>query len=165
MQPLDATISGMIRTALAVRCGAGMQRFRKCMSEEVASRLEILNGAPPLSAVAYKRKLLQIFVRHGASVATKRLLLWLAPNGDWRSSRVQFYKRRDGRGPVDRAAVVEYVSLGLLVALASSQPSLYPRHQWCGADIAVDELAIMEGVHRILSTHVSDLRQATCLGR
>ena len=36
--------SGMIRTALALRNGAATGIFRQCMAQEIASRLEILDG-------------------------------------------------------------------------------------------------------------------------
>ena len=152
VQPLDATISGMIRTALALRSGTGMQRFREALVQEVRSRLQVLCGPPPREATAYRRTMLNMFVRHGASTATKRLLLVLCPNGEWRAQRVQFYLRSDGRGPQQEEAVAEYVSLGLVVALCSAQPKLYPRHRWTGADIAVDELAILEACHRLMSS-------------
>jgi len=58
----------------------------------------------------------------------------------------------DGSGPSERREIVEYLTLGLTVALCSAQPSLYPRHRWTGADIAVDELSIMEGCHKLMST-------------
>ena len=39
-----------------------------------------------------------------------------------------------------------------MIALASSQPELYNRSKWTGCDLAVDNLGIIESVHRLLST-------------
>jgi len=41
---IEDDTSGMIRTALALRNGAATGIFRQCMAQEIASRLEILDG-------------------------------------------------------------------------------------------------------------------------
>ena len=38
------------------------------------------------------------------------------------------------------------------MAFTSHPPSMYPRHRWTGADIACDEIAVMEVAHRLFST-------------
>ena len=45
---VDAEVSGAIRTALALRTGSAMVRFRRCLRDEIGSRLGILPGTPPL---------------------------------------------------------------------------------------------------------------------
>ena len=74
-------------------------------------------------------------------------------NGGWRSSRVEFYivpgKEAEFR---NRKSVLDHVVAGLTVALAACQPALYNRNRWTGSDIAVDDIAIIEAVHKLLST-------------
>ena len=149
--PLDPFITGVIRTALSLRTGAAMARFRHCLRLEIASRLEVFEGACPREAVDYKERVVKMFVSHGSKVTTRRALLALCPNGDWRAPKVQFYAdfRHQFR---NRLVVQEHLTSGLVLALASSQPALYNRSKWTGSDIAVDDLGVFEAVHRLLST-------------
>ena len=57
-EPLDSKLTSVIRIALLLRSGGAMSKFRRCLREEIASRLDILNGHPPESALAYKRRIL-----------------------------------------------------------------------------------------------------------
>ena len=149
---IDGNISGMLNCALAMRSGSAMARFRSCLAEEIRSRLDIRHGRPSREAMSYKAKVLQLFVSHGASLATRRALLLLAPNGDWRSQKVEFYVSA-GLGAISkREDVIEHLTSGLTAALCSSQPRLYPRSRWTGADLATDDLGILECVHKLLST-------------
>ena len=51
-----------------------------------------------------------------------------------------------------RQKLLKNVTAGILSALASCQPHQYNRSRWTGCDIAIDELGVMEAVHRLLST-------------
>lgn len=151
--PLDEHISGVIRVALSMRSGAAMSRFRKCLREEIGSRLQIKAGKPPPEALSYKMTILRLFVRHGAAVTTRATLLALCPNGEWRSPKVEFYLHGGGHPDLDEpGAILQHMTDGLIVALASAQPALYNRSRWTGSDIAVDDLGVFEAVHRLLST-------------
>ena len=145
-------VSGMVNLALSLRNGANMERFRACLADEIASRLEVLEGSCPPEAKAHKKRVLGHFIRHGASVATRRLLLVVGPNGDWRARCVQVYVPLGHAAATSRRDVAEQLASSLIVALCNSQPSLYPRSRWTGADIACDELALLESVHKLLST-------------
>ena len=149
--PLDPEMSGAIRLALSLRTGGGMTRFRKCLREEVASRLDVLHGRAPPSALAHKRALLRRVVAHGCAVETRQALLVLCPNGDWRKANVEYYVL-PGSPLTDPGAILEHVTNGLVIALASSQPHVYNRSKWTGSDIAVDQLGVFEACHRLLST-------------
>ena len=130
-----------------------MSMLRQCIREEVASRIDILDGHPPESASVYKVRLLRVFVSHGSGVITRRALLSLCPNGEWRSSKVQFYLRHSHQfSRAYSGAIVTHVANGLIVALAAASPHVYNRNRWTGADLAVDDIGIFECVHRLLST-------------
>ena len=153
MALVDDDVSGLIRVALALRTGSAMMRFRACLRQEIASRLDVLHGSPPRSAMEYRRKLLRMFCTNGANIVTKRVLLTLLPNGDWRSRKVQFWVRHDTpRHLTSVESVLDHLTNGLTLALASAQPPVYNRSKWTGSDIAVDYLGIFEGCHRLLST-------------
>lgn len=150
---VDPVLTGLIRTALALRNGSAMVRFRECLTAEIASRLKVCEGGPEPSAVAYKRSIISIFVNHGAKVLARRMILCLLPNGDWRSPTVEHYVHpaapAEDRSPEFVAA---QMCTGLLVVFTSRSPSLYQRARWTGAEMAIDDLAIMEACHRLLST-------------
>ena len=84
-------ISGMIRTALAIRNGSAMARFQTCLAQEIESRLEVLQGQHSAEAVAYTRNVLRVFCSHGPKTLLRRHLLVMVPNADWRAPNVQFY--------------------------------------------------------------------------
>lgn len=144
------TLQGMIRCALALRTGSSMTRFRKCLRAEVASRFEVKHGSPPSDALQYKQQVLRLFVSHGSKLAMRRVLLAYCPNGDWRCEKVECYI--PAGSAYSREQLVEHVASGLVAALCSSQPSIYPRSRWTGADLATDCLGVMEACHRLLST-------------
>lgn len=129
-----------------------MSRFRKCMREEIASRFEVKSGTPSREAQSYKCAILQTFVRHGTCVATRRILLVLCPNGDWRAPKVQYYVAPGKLEATNQSTLLEHVTAGLITALCASQPEVYPRHRWTGADISTDRLGVLESCHRLLST-------------
>ena len=163
--PLDSQISGLINTALALRSGAAMSRVRKCLMAEIASHLGVLQGSPPEAAEAYKRTMLRIFIRHGSATLTKRALLSLCPNGDWRAPMVQYYVRTDTPLELrERDKIIQHLSNGLTIALASSRPALYNRSKWTGSDIAVDDLGVFESVHRRVSTTFARFCADFCKG-
>ena len=93
-----------------------------------------------------------LFVAHGAGVVTRRVLLTLGPNGDWRSANVQFHLPWRYHGVWSADDAIDFVTDGIMVALCSVAPRLYPRHRWVGADLALDDLGVFEGCHRLLSS-------------
>lgn len=149
---LEDNVKGMIHCALSLQSGSAMSRFRACLKEEIASRFEVLHGQPSRDAINYKEQMMRIFVQHGAHVPMRQILLAVCPNGDWRSAKVQYYVQQGPGQPQTEEAMLEHVTAGLVTALAASQPELYPRHRWTGADLATDSLGIIETVHQLLST-------------
>lgn len=147
---VDTEIKGMIHVVLALQNGKAMSTFRECVREEIDSRLVLRFGVVSLAAKEYKQFMMDLFVGRGRQLALRRVLLALCPNGDWRRQEVEFYLPPDCEW--SRAQVLEHVSSGVLTALCSSQPPLYKRSRWTGADLAVDALGIMEVCHRLLSS-------------
>ena len=152
MRGLDNVVTGAIRTSLSLRSGSSMMRFRVALREEVTSRLQVLSGIAPHDAQRHRYNCMTMFMQRGAHMEKRRLLMALVPNGDWRHSKVQYYKDPNGFGPQRDEDVVEHVVLGLLAALAASSPPVYARHRWTGADIATDWLGLLEACHRLGSS-------------
>ena len=96
---LDETITGVARAALSLRSPGAMVVFRRCLKEEIDSRLHINYGFPPDSCMRYKAMLMQIFAKQGTAVATRRCLLSVCPK--WRvavfTSGVLHCAREGGR--------------------------------------------------------------------
>ena len=49
---LDENVRGMLRCALSLRDGTALSRFRRCLKDEIASRLQTIPGRPPVDSVA-----------------------------------------------------------------------------------------------------------------
>ena len=123
------------------------------MSAEIASRLEILEGAPERGAIEYRRHIVHAFVNHGTKILARRMLLCLLPNGDWCAPMLQHYISPNTPDAArSRDFIVTQMCTGLMVVFSSRSPSLYDRSRWTGAEMAIDDLAIMESCHIILST-------------
>ena len=76
-------IRGMLHTSLSLRrYASGMPQFRAALKAEINARLQILEGATPAEALAYRERCIDLFVSGSGSLARSVLLLRL-PNGDW----------------------------------------------------------------------------------
>ena len=149
---LAANVKGLIHTALTLREPGALVKWRRAMRAEVASRLEVRVGKPSVDAQRHKRLIMRLFVSHGASASTRRSLLMLCPNGDWRAELVQHYVSVAEAEALKFEDALDYVTDGLMVALCQALPRLYARHRWVGADLATDDLSVIEACHRLLST-------------
>lgn len=149
---VDDCISGMVHCALSLRNGTAMGRFRAALKQEIESRFAVRYGRPSRDALSYKRQIVRLFVNHGANLATRQVLLALCPNGDWRKPVVEYYQTPGLGQPETEEGMLEHTTAGLVTALCASQPHIYPRHRWTGADLAVDALAVFEACHGLLSS-------------
>ena len=148
---VPSQVSGLIRCALSLREPAALHAFRRCLAEEIQSRLRILRGAPPRSAEEHRQRTMETFMSEGSSSMVVRVLLSHLPNGDWRnSSEVEYYVSVQD-ADIDKDHICRRLQQGLCYAMVGTQPSFWPRHRWTGADIALDELARMEAIHCLLS--------------
>ena len=130
-----------------------MSRSRQCLRQEIASRLEVLEGHASAEAVQYKQAMMQVFISGGVKTLKRRIVMALCPNGDWRSSKVQFFVGPHAPAYLrDFANACKFLTTGLMLALTSSQPATYPRHRWTGAELAMDDIGIVEACHRLWST-------------
>lgn len=82
--PMDEACTGAVRVALPLRTGAATTRFRQALRDDLNRRLEILNGHPPPEAQEYNIKVLRLFASNGMGSGTRRALLALCPDGEWR---------------------------------------------------------------------------------
>lgn len=149
---LPDNIRGMIHAAMALESSGAMARFRACLADEIASRFVIKSGKPSQEALRYKRGVLRLFVSHGACLAQRQILLVLCPNGDWRSRKVEHFVAPGELATLDHDARLKQVIAGVTAALCSSQPEVYPRHRWTGADLATDRFGVIEACHCLLTT-------------
>lgn len=149
---MEANITGMLSCALSLQSSSAMDRFRASLKAEIQSRFSVRRGSPPQDAINHKKQLLTLFVMHGRRVSARQLLLVLCPNGDWRKPKVEFFPDIAAGNFESEEQMLDHVTTGLVSALCSCQPGIYPRHRWTGADLAVDALGVFEACHALLST-------------
>ncbi len=90
-----------------------------------------------------------LLVGTGTCVAARRVLLLTLANGDWQcSGEIQHYINGDPEN--DEDMLRSEMADGLTQALCSRAPHIYPRHRWTGADLSVDQLALMTCLHSLL---------------
>jgi hypothetical protein len=145
----EPQVTGVLRHALSLAGGAHMNLFRKAIRLEIRRRggVKLIQGAPSLALRRRREYFLRLFAARGRNVIAKRALLLLLPNGDWRSHQVEMYVASDSAMTAEEAE--RLLANGLVTALAGHMFELYPRHRWCGADLAFDRCGLMEAVHNL----------------
>ena len=125
--------------------------FRQALYEEIQDRLVILPGRCSPEADQHKEAILELFFAEvpGGLAATVQLLF--SANGDWRNAKaVEFhYEAHTGARP-SHDSIVAQVTSGLLAALMSRRPRLWPRHRWTGFKGALSDISLIESVHGLL---------------
>eukprot|EP00971_Amphidinium_carterae_P335543 6471461-Amphidinium_carterae.2 len=150
---LKADISGLLNVALVLRAGANMLLFRRCIQEEILSRLKLKFCQPPQEAQAYREAFLQTCVTVGANVFFHRVVLARLPNGLWSNfASVEMYLPAEWKGKTEPNAVAKVLTSGLCYVLCGVKPHMFQRHRWCGCDLAIEELCRVEGIHGLLSS-------------
>eukprot|EP00971_Amphidinium_carterae_P095809 1896108-Amphidinium_carterae.1 len=145
-------ISAIIHIALALRHGSSMLLFRRALLAEIQSRLKVYFGPAPDEARAYREKMMCLFMTSGSKLLLHRVLLSKLPNGLWSEMEVQVYLPLEMRGKVSCAQVSKTLQAAILFVMTGTKPHVFPRHRWTGADLSVEELLRLEGVHYLLST-------------
>jgi hypothetical protein len=141
----------MIRLAMSVSFGGHMARFRRIMVGVLQQTNLILHGRCSEDALQFRKTAIRLFMSRGETNPIKRFLLQFLPNGDWRrEDRIEVWLPHGVQA--DHQFVVNSVASGMTFALASRQFKLWPRHRWLGADVACDELGLLESCHRLLTT-------------
>eukprot|EP00971_Amphidinium_carterae_P350149 6491405-Amphidinium_carterae.2 len=145
-------ISGILHIALALRAGAAMVVFRRCLVTEIKEKLKVYYGPPPEAARLYREKLMSLFWTAGSKLLVHRMLLSKLPNGMWsESDEVQLYLPLAKQGQIDKAAVSKSIEAALMFVLTGTKPHLFPRHRWTGSDLSVEELGRVECIHKLLT--------------
>ena len=145
-------ITGMIACALSLRQAGGLSLFRESLRMEVQSRLIILRGQPSREAVEYRCNVLKLLLAGGhVKSIVQTMLLSLLPNGDWRHHQIEHFVTADPE-TVDKKQLALTMERGMMEALIARRPAVWCRHRWTGASTALSELALLECVHRLLST-------------
>ena len=144
---VEPTVSGVLRHALSLQGGAHMNLFRKAIRQEIRSRGGVIvrRGAASLEARRHRELMLRLFAARGRCILSRRVLLMLLPNGDWRQQQVEIFV--DHSSQLTQQEAERQLANGLVTALAGSQFEVYPRHRWTGADVAFDRCGLLEAVH------------------
>ena len=149
---LSHTVSGMLHLALSLRMRASMSLFRLALRRDIRQRLHICSG--PLSAEAseYKTWVLDQYFGTCTQSLKKKFMVLYALNGDWRvRDRIEYNISQPGAlQNLGEIYCMLYVVLEDI--FTSSQPPIFPRSRWTGADKACDHMLMMECIHGILSS-------------
>ena len=118
---LDAELSGMLNLCLSVKFGAHMKKFRSCLVDVITERLVIHEGLPAADAILHRHKILRLYLSRGKNATTKRCILRLVPNGDWRNHKqVEFWVPVGQKASTRRYVIVSRMATGLMCSLCSS---------------------------------------------
>ena len=159
-QLMDSDVSGMINVALYLSMGPNMFLFRQTLTQLVASKLQIVRGTPTPEMHMYREHMLNLFCSAGRGLALKRFLLSKLPNGDWRRKDIIEVFIPPGLD-FAREQVLDNVCTALVLSLAGSLFSVYPRHRWLGADTTVEQVGLCEAVNGLLSSTLHSMMQST----
>jgi hypothetical protein len=159
---LAKDVQGLLRVALSLRDASALLCFQRCVRTYVRRRIVPLRGRPPSSTIIHRSDMLWIFCSgNGCKVAMIRSLLAALPNGDWeRLDRIEVYIDLLGLESATHEDLVDAISDSLVAALCPSSPKLYPRHRWRGAQVATDNIGVIEMVSRILTGAYKDFVRA-----
>ena len=146
----EADISGALNLSLCLSAGAAMTKFRAALADIVSERLTITRHKPSLEAEKHKAFLLKLFGSTGTKKAERHFLLSSVITGDWRLRDVLQVYIPPGL-PVDLPAVQKNVLEAATNAISRSNFHVFPRHRWLGADRALDEIGLCEGVFGLCS--------------
>ena len=150
MQLVPSQITGLLHAALSLRSGGAFELFKRSLLTVVRGRIRILYGSPTRAAQIYKRQAMMLFMSDSSSNLMQKMIISSLPNGDWRNrSCIEFYPQHIGMASSVDAA--QLLGSGIIHALCSHQPSIYPAHRWTGCDVSIDELAKLECIHGLLS--------------
>lgn len=152
MSLVEDSISGMINLSLSLRLSGNMKRVRSCLIKVTATKLELLDRPPSDEAQAHREQCLDLFLSRGPNAARRRMLLVCWCNGDWRvRGAIQHYPGNGFSSRLTREQISKSIANALVAALAFRTPTIFARHRWTGADLAIDELGLMECVHGVLA--------------
>ena len=157
---MQSDISGMINFSLYLGTGAQMHRFRKGLVDLVSQKLVILRGPPDPACEEYRSFVIGLLCNTGRKRDVRRYLLQTLLNGNWKNREaIEIHVAPDT--DVSRDQLVQRVSAALLVSLAGVLFHVYPRHRWLGADLTVDQIALLEAVHGVGGEVLRKLQAST----
>ena len=124
-----------------------MHRWQRCLATEIEASLQVREGPPPLSAMRHRARMLHLFAGEGAIGVLRWLMMSVLPNGRWwLTDRVEVFV---AAVPADSRRLATSIAAGMVRALASVPPPLWPRHRWVGHDVALDWIGLQEACHKL----------------
>lgn len=154
-----AALTGIVNMGLLFRPAGALASFRKCIEEELASKLRVVIG-PPLDGYekSYRHEVYKQFLdvdfsndvsmkRHRALRVRQVEVLNFFLNGDLQDENtIVWYSPF----PIEREVAVQLVCKYVPYALLPSPIAVFPRHRWHGFEVPVDQLGILASHHNLL---------------
>eukprot|EP00971_Amphidinium_carterae_P133246 2638808-Amphidinium_carterae.1 len=147
---MGSEVTGLVRTALSLQLGTMMAYFRQALASTISGRVRIFVGHITEEALAYRHKVLELFLEPSTSALSKSVLLINAANGDWRRRDcIEYLVPADKPIPPLQETILQ-VQHALLSVLTASKPCTWPRHRWTGSDKSLASIALIDAVHGLL---------------
>ena len=127
--------------------GTNLSKFNKHLRCIIKERLVIRRGTPPPSILPYKMQLLRLCLSRGPRLLQRKLALWTGPNGDWRSEDIEVWVLVGV--PVNEGQIAEIVAQSLQCVVSSSRLQRYAASRVTGADLAMDQVILLERIHHL----------------
>ena len=132
-------VSSMIKCAISLREAGKFVIFKQALLEELRSReLVIVEGPLSQPAAAHRQLLMEILLQRqiNKDPVGKMVMVESTFTGDWRKPCLE-YVIPVGTPVPSRSKVRQLMETVALSILTSTQPSIYPRHRWTGAEESI----------------------------
>ena len=148
---VPAEITGLLNFALSLSQGSAMVQFRKALVKVLTRKITFLYGSATEECQQYRSWILDVFAKTGAKKEVKNHILRRLPNGNWQNvHQVEVYLKPGLQHNLP--ALRKQVISSFVTVFTSRAFKVYPRHRWVGADIAMDQVGLMESVHGLATS-------------
>ena len=149
MSPVDDDVSRLMHTALSMRFGSSMSRFRAALRAVIADRFEFVPAPPPQRFLARRQPFLDtFFAGQDRRSRLRRAVAESLVTGDWSSKAVHHYCAGCCRSPSDALEKYQRVFVRIMCGCA---PPVFPRDSWVGHDLPLDWIGGLEATHALFS--------------
>ena len=154
-------VTGIVNFGLLLRIGGSVQKFRRCIRDEIVSKLKVIVAPPPDGYVQdYRHQVYATYLQGNCSnedaLSRNQFLrvrqievLNFFLNGDLQDTNcIQWYAPYAIKHEDACKLLCRYVPFALL----PRGVSVFPRHRWHGCEIPIDQLGLLAAHHNLLKS-------------
>eukprot|EP00971_Amphidinium_carterae_P351803 6492285-Amphidinium_carterae.3 len=148
---LPDTVSGMVKTTLSILDGGKMSIFRRALQCVLQDRpIEVVQGGLPAEVCKRRSLLMKLFIHRHPQGLSRQVMLDGIANGDWSRKDCLMHVVPSGKPVPSVSNLKTQFQLVLMKILAGSNPPLFPRHRWIGAESAICYFGLLHYLHGLL---------------